>query len=948
LTFASPRTILAIGCPRAASPGACFPSRDMGKPPDGRRRRDRQMIGKTISHYKILEKLGEGGMGVVYKAEDTKLRRTVALKFLAPQTLGGEEDRARFIHEAQAAASLSHPNICTVHEIDEAEGQSFISMEYVEGSSLKDKVGTGPLKLDEAVDLAIQIAEGLQEAHEKGIVHRDVKPANVMVTAKGQAKIMDFGLAKSARGVAVTQTGTTLGTIAYMSPEQTRGEAVDGRTDIWSLGAILYEMVTGLRPFKGDYEPAVVYSIQSEEPEPPTSIRTGVPMELERVINRCLEKKAGERYQTAADLASDLRRAQRRMAGPGVESPVLSDRAGEGRTARTDLVGAGEPPRSPSTTPPRRPRTWLVVIAVLVLGAIALIVFRPYFATPRKEGPEEAGGGPSAERKMLVVLPFENLGPPERTYFADGITEEITSRLASVKALGVISRTTATQYDRAGKTLTEIGRDLGVDYVLEGTVRWDGTVAGGSRVRVTPQLIRASDDTHLWSDVYERKLEDIFSVQSDIAEKVVSQLGITLLEPERGAIRETPTDNLEAYNAYLRGMEHAASLDWLREDIDLAEQMFERALELDPKFALAAAELSINHSRMYWAGYDPSDARLAKARAAAERALEIQPALPEGHLAMGYYYYWGHLQYENALREFAIAGEGLPNDARIIEAIAYVKRRQGHFEEAANLLKKVLELSPRDANVASSIGDTYQTLRKYAQAEKYFERSVSIAPDQAMAYAYKAANMWLWKGDLRAARDALEKMPVIDEVVSFLAWHEQELLERDYDGALERVSKWHGDTKELVFFYLPPPLPAARIYDFMGKPELARAMYDSSRALSEELLESGFDDHSVHVCLGLAYAGLGRKEDAVREGRKAVELLSISMDAAGGTYPIFSLAETYVMVGDYDEAIDELEHLLSIPSQVSVPLLRLEPRWDPLRDQPRFQRLLERYSEADS
>jgi serine/threonine protein kinase/tetratricopeptide (TPR) repeat protein len=939
------------------------------------------MIGKTVSHYKILEKLGEGGMGVVYKAEDTKLKRTVALKFLSPQALGSEEEKSRFIHEAQAAASLNHSNICTVHEIDEAEGQGFIAMEYVEGESLKDKIEAGPMKIDDALSVAIQMAGGLQEAHEKGIVHRDIKPANVMISAKGQVKIMDFGLAKSARAVAVTQTGTTLGTVAYMSPEQSRGEAVDQRTDLWSLGAVLYEMVTGRRPFTGDYEQAVVYSILNATPDPVTGLRTGVPMDLERVIDRCLEKDAADRYQTAGDLVSDLRRVLRGWEGSkagvkkaghlGSDPRRVREREGESREEpASSLDGArdgqtksevGEKPapreshvptveeqRHSETTPGRRPRRWLLAIAFLVLAAIALIVLRPYFAPPHRESSEVPEGKPTPERQMLVVLPFENLGPPDNAYFADGMTEEITSRLASVKALGVISRTTATQYDRTGKTLSRIGEDLGVDYVLEGTVRWDGTVAGESRVRVTPQLIRVSDDTHVWSDVYERKLEDIFSVQSDIAEKVVGRLGITLLEPERGAIEQRPTDNLDAYNAYLRGMEHAGTVDWLKGDLELAEQMFERALELDPGFALAAAELSINHSKMHWAGFDRTEQRADKALAAAERALELRPRLPEAHLAMGYYHYWVRLRYDEALGEFAVAREGLPNDARVLEAIAYVKRRQGRFEEAADILKKVLELSPRDASVAFNIGDTFTTLRKYAVADSFYERSISIAPDQAMAYCFRANNLWLWKGDLRASAEILEKTPLLDEFYSFTIRFEQELLERDYESALRMLSAYDRDLGELILYYSPPPLLAGRVYDFMGKPEMARAMYDSSRAILEELLGSGFEDYSIHVCLGLTNAGLGRAEDAVREGRLAVELNSVSIDAAEGPFTLMALAEIYVMVGEYDAAIDELEYLMSIPAEISVHMLRLHPKWDPLREHPRFRRLLEKYAETET
>jgi len=935
------------------------------------------MIGKIISHYKILEKLGEGGMGVVYKAEDTKLRRTVALKFLSPQAVGAGEERARFVHEAQAAASLSHSNICTIHEIDESQEHSFIAMEYVEGRTLGDMIASGPLNLEEALGLAIEIAEGLQEAHEKGIVHRDIKPANVMITPKGRAKIMDFGLAKSERRTLVTQAGTTLGTIAYMSPEQTRGEAVDGRSDIWSLGAVLYEMVTGQRPFKGDYEQAVVYSILNTAPESVTALRTGVPMELERVIDRCLEKDAKDRYQTAGDLVSDLRRVLRRWEGSKAgmqkaghlgsdprraresegesrEGPASSlDGARDGQTkgevggkpaTPESHIPAVEQPRHSDTRAAGRYRGWLLAIAFLVLAAIALIVFRPYFAPPHEESPKAPAKGALPERQMLVVLPFENLGPPDNAYFADGMTEEITSRLASVKALGVISRTTATQYDRTGKTLSRIGEELGVDYVLEGTVRWDGTVAGESRVRVTPQLIQVSDDTHVWSDVYERKLEDIFSVQSDIAEKVVGRLGITLLGSERGVIEQRPTDNLDAYNAYLRGMEHARTIDWLREDLEVAEEMFERALELDPAFALAAAELSITHSMMYWSGYDRSDERTAKALAAAEKALELEPMLPEAHLAMGYYHYWGHLRYEEALRELAIAEEKLPNDTRILEAIAYVKRRQGHFEAAAGIFKKILELSPTDALVAVNIGDTYTALRMYAKADSFYRRSISIAPDQSMAYCFRATNWWLWKGDLEAARHALEQMPFEDAFFSTVIWHEQELLERDYEAALERLPSRQGDFKELLYLYSLPPLLAGRVYDYMGKPEMARAMYDASGVILEELLKSGSEDHEVHVCLGLTYAGLGRAEDAVREGKLAVELNSVSIDAAEGPFTLMALAEIYVMVGDYDAAIDELEYLMSIPAEISVHTLRLHPKWDPLRERRRFQRLLEDHS----
>ena len=484
------------------------------------------MIGKTVSHYKILEELGRGGMGVVYRAEDTKLDRIVALKFLAPHAIGGEDDRARFLHEAKAEAALSHPNICTIYEIGEADGQPFIAMQCVEGQDLGDVIGQGPVKINKAVDIALQAAAGLQEAHEKDIVHRDIKPANIMINTKGRVKIMDFGLAKALGRTMLTRADSTLGTYAYMSPEQSRGDDVDSRTDIWSLGVVLYEMITGRLPFKGDYEQAVVYSILSEEPEPVTALRTGVPMELERIVSKCLRKDPGRRYQGMADLAADLKQVQETFTSAGRTGTVV-------------------PAPAPRTLGARWP--W-VVIAVPLVVAAALVVPKLFRA--------ERGTSAVDDRKMLVVLPFENLGSPDDEYFAAGMTEEITSRLAAVSGLGVISRTSAVQYGREGKTLRQIGNDLGVGYVLEGTVRWNKGAAGGSRVRVTPQLIQVSDDTHLWAETYDRVIEDIFAVQSEIAEKIIGQLGVTMLDRERDIVEARPTENLLAYETYLRGIHY--------------------------------------------------------------------------------------------------------------------------------------------------------------------------------------------------------------------------------------------------------------------------------------------------------------------------------------------------------------------------------------------------------
>jgi TolB-like protein/tetratricopeptide (TPR) repeat protein/predicted Ser/Thr protein kinase len=922
------------------------------------------MIGKTISRYKILEKLGEGGMGVVYKAEDTELQRIVALKFLPAQALENEEERERFVHEARSAASIDHSNVCTVYEIGNAEGRTFIAMALVEGRSLKDIVDSGPMNLDEAMDLALQIGEGLGAAHEKGVVHRDIKPANVMLTPKGQAKIMDFGLAKSSRGVVVTQATTTLGTVAYMSPEQARSEQVDVRTDIYSLGAVLYEMVTGLRPFKGDYEQAVMYSILNAAPEPVTALRTGVPLELERIILRCLEKSPDDRYQTVADLVSDLRRVRRDVAaGSGMRS---SARGGAGEPGgpgvaswgegADDIGGSRVSGRGTPADPPRRARKWPLVIALIVLAAIAVIVFKPYFAPPAKIDVGEPAAGGVAERvggaagqvssetrTMIVVLPFENLGPAENAYFADGMTEEITSRLACVKALGVISRTSAVQYDRTGKTLREMGEDLGVDYVLEGTVRWDGTMDGESRVRVTPQLIRVSDDTHLWADSYDRELKDIFSVQSDIAAKVVGQMGVTLLEPERGVIETRPTENMDAYHAYLRGMEYTSTVDPLLRDAENQLKRFEEAVALDPNFALAYAEMSILHSAHSHFGVDRSEERLLSAKEAAERALALAPGLAEPHIAMGYYYYWGLHEFDKALDEFEKAKAIRPNDPRVIEAEGLILRRIGQFEEAIDRFKRAYVLNPRDSGLAYSIGSTLDALRKHDEARFYLEESIALDPDMELAYGTIADCIWRSTGDLSESRKLLEKMGRSTGLMNVWFWLSQELYERDYEAALRTLESYDIPPNVAAWYYAPRPLLQAEVYEYMGDASMARASYDSARVLLEDYFEANPENHSLHITLAQTYAGLDRKGDAIFHVEKALELDPILVDTFDRPMMLWMVAGVYTRLGEYDLALDYLENLLEVPSGLTVWELRLDARWDRLRDHPRFKAMLEKY-----
>jgi serine/threonine protein kinase len=528
------------------------------------------MIGKTVSHYRITRELGAGGMGVVYEAVDTKLDRTVALKFLPPESTRDPDAKARFVHEAKAASSLDHPNVCTVYEVDETgDGQLFLAMACYEGETLKDRIDRGPLSIADALDITRQVAEGLTEAHAREIVHRDIKSANIFITSDGLVKILDFGLAKLAGQTLLTKTGTTLGTAGYMSPELARGEATDQRTDLWCLGVVVYEMLTGCLPFRGDRHEAVTYQIIHEDPEPITAIRTGIPMELEWIVNKCMEKGASNRYQHVDEVLVDLRKVK---AAPEAKSR-------------------------------KSPFKYAIPASVVLLAAVLLIIFKPF---PSEITPDESNGP-----VKLAVLPFVNLGESEDEYFADGITDEITSRLAIIAGLAVISRTSSRKYKDTDKGLREIGQELGVDYILEGTIRWDKR-GEHEKVRITPQLINVSNDFHLWAENYEREIAEIFEVQADIASQIAEALDITLLASERQALEAKPTENLEAYQAYLRGVDYVNRPDFTKENFQLGIQMFERAVELDPEFALSYAALSTAHSGMHQFGYDRSEERLSR------------------------------------------------------------------------------------------------------------------------------------------------------------------------------------------------------------------------------------------------------------------------------------------------------------------------------------------------
>jgi serine/threonine protein kinase/tetratricopeptide (TPR) repeat protein len=871
--------------------------------------------------YEIIEELGDGGMGRVYRAMDTKIDEEIALKLIKPEIVPDSKAIERFGNEMKLTRKIPHRNVCRMYDLGEEDGTYYITMEYVRGEDLKSFIRrSGQLTVSKTISIARQICEGLEEAHRLGVVHRDLKSSNVMIDGEGNARIMDFGVARSLKKKGDTGVGVLIGTPEYMAPEQVETSEVDHRADIYSLGVILFEMMTGKVPFHGDNPVSIALLHRKALPPSPRIFNPEIPEDLNNLILKCLEKNKEKRFKTAKETFEALKKIGRDH-------------------STTDKIGS--PKRIVSAMKQirifRRPALLAVLLLVAVL-AIALGI--RYFSG---EGPVVGPG-----LKMIVVLPFENLGPPEDEYFADGITEEITSRLSALQGLGIISRTSAKHFKESQKTARQIGEELGVDYVLDGTVQWDRSQDRKGRVRVTPQLIRVSDDTQLWSEGFDRVIEDIFSVQAEIAEQVARQLDITILAPNREALHTKPTNNLEAYNFYLKGKEHEYS-GWLNssdEEFEQAIEMLDRATALDPDFALAHAQKSLIHSRMIFFGADQTQERLEDAREALDRALVLQPELPDTQLALAFYYYWGLYDYDKALEIFESLQKAHPNVSP--ELVGYIKRRQGKWEESLDILGEAFRLNPRYSQLAYEIGLSHLALKKYSQASAWFDRVLSINPMRLEPRLGKIALSVCISGNTEEARTLFTALP--DHPLTDHMWVTLGMFDRRYQDVLDRLNSLSYEMHKAQHFLFRKDLAYAGVYWAMKEFPKMKIYAERARTDLEMDVEARPGDPRYHAALGLAYAYLGNKQDAVREGNRTVSLYPVSKDAAMGPIYVLNLARIFTIVAEHNQAIDQLEYLLSVPSceflwhLVTVPCLQLDPTWDPLRRYPRFQQMLARAS----
>jgi len=878
--------------------------------------RPARMLG-DFGDYELLEEIGRGGQAVVYRAHQKSLNRIVALKVIGLGYWATEAHLKRFRREAEAAAGLDHPGIVPIYEVGEREGSCYFSMKFVEGGQLDEVVKREPMPIRRSVELIAKVARTVHYAHEHGILHRDIKPGNILLDAKGEPLLADFGLAGLVEAEStITRTLELMGTPSYMAPEQAAGETtnVTKATDIYGLGAVFYQLLTGHPPFAGGTSYQTIRLLLDTEPRQPRLWNPKIGRELSTICLKCLEKDPKRRYSSALALAEDLEHWLK-------HEPIRAKRSGVVRHAAKWVR--------------RKP-----AIAALIAALAA-------FAAAMSWDVWKSGLINRPATKGIALLPFENLSrDPDNAYFADGIQEEILTRLPSIADLKVISRTSTQRYQSKPRNLGAIAKQLGVANILEGSVQ-----KAADQVRVNVQLVDAQTDSHLWAETYDRKLTDFFGVESEIAKRVAESLQAKLTGREEQALAVKPTNNTEAYDAYLRGLAYTLRTGSTPANSLGAQKYLREAVRLDPRFALAWALLSYVNARGYLTqALQPTVALREEARQAAETALTLQPNLGEALMAKGYYHYACLKDYDTAVRYLEEARQLLPNSSQIPAALAYVTRRQGQWDRSESYFNEAERLDPRNGWLFSQHAGSYMVLRRFPETLRKLDQVLNITPDDADTLAFKAGIVQA-EGDLPRASVLLAPLhPPASDTSALETQVYQAILERRPAQIIPRLKEVLAKP-DPALGYLNGRLRfwLGWAQEVVGDHAAAQESWQRARSELEAFLKEQQDNYVLIGDLALTNMGLGDKAAALALAERAMAANPIEKDALTGASPIEILARVAARLGEPDRAIAALQKLVSIPYQgplaTGVPLtpalLRLDPMFDPLRNDPRFQKLCE-------
>jgi TolB-like protein/predicted Ser/Thr protein kinase len=865
---------------------------------------------KDFGDYELLEEIGRGGQGIVYRAQQKSLNRIVALKVIDIAHWATEAHLKRFRTEAEAAASLDDPRIVPIYEIGERDGACYYSMKFIEGEQLDKITRSELMPARKAAELMAKLAHTLHHAHQHGVLHRDVKPGNILLDPKGEPHLIDFGLARLVETEStITQTLEVLGTPSYIAPEQAAGNntQLTSATDVYGLGAVLYQLLTGHPPFAGGTTFETVRLVLDSEPRQPRLLNPKVDRDLTTICLKCLEKDPKRRYSSALALAEDLERWLR-------HEPIWARRTGVFTRGKKWVR--------------RNPTTAVMAAFSLILGAaVGAMMWKSEFV----HRPSATG---------IAVLPFENLSKDEENaFFAGGVQDEILNNLAKVADLKVISRTSVMKYKSdLERNLREIAKTLGVSHVVEGSVQ-----RVGGRVRVSAQLIDARNDAHLWAEHYERDVADVFAIQTEIAQQIVNQLQAKLSAAEKAAIAERPTADPVAYALYTKAKEIDIYGNWEGVDKSLNQkvELLEKATRRDPNFAVAYCALAKTQCDLD--NGDPKQLELAKK--AAEAALRVRPDLGEAHLELARYYYYANLHtgdFDRARDEVTITLRKLPNSSEAIVIAARIDKRQNRWDDALANFQKASELDPRNDEVAYHRRRTLLEMRRYKELEQLFAKDAASGLLRDPGTQLWLAEFKLAEGDPVAAQALLAQVPLEFSPVEWI-WKIRftaALYLRDYDAANRVIAATPAKFAYIHDGQPPESWADGQVARARGDKQKALAVFAAARKRLDAAWENKVKNESYFEEAAGLDAGLGRKEDAIREARRAVDLMPMAKDSYWGPDVVANLALVYAWTGERNRALEQLESVAKIPAGPTYGDLRFNPCWDSLRGDPRFDKIV--------